>query len=72
MNDKYYLRQVVVLQGKLDGKRPRGKRERSWLKNLQQWYTTTFPSSSDQSGHSNDDNQKEEEETVTFKVYISL
>lgn len=39
-NEKYSLLQLV-LQGKIEGRRPPGRRRTSWLKNLRQWYGMT-------------------------------
>lgn len=35
-NDKYKFLQTII-KGKIEGKRARGRREISWLKNIQQW-----------------------------------
>uniref|UniRef100_A0A2H1V1U0 SFRICE_035738 n=1 Tax=Spodoptera frugiperda TaxID=7108 RepID=A0A2H1V1U0_SPOFR len=36
-NDKYQLLQLLI-QGKIQGKRPPGRRRTSWLKNLRTWF----------------------------------
>lgn len=39
-NDKYRLLQII-LQGKINGRRPPGRRRISWLKNLRDWFGLT-------------------------------